>query len=169
MRLVRIALAACDSRRMATSTTVLHTTPAVAAKLQSQAQQLEHKANVIAKLKAAKDEATSQAVTSIEITVTAAGLGYAAGRYGWEKIKNVPIAPVVGVLSHAAGFIITGSSSTKETQEYASHFHAVGNGALAAAAFSFGREVGLDQKAKADKAKTNAPATTTAGYWPRAA
>ena len=119
------------------SNLVLHNLPPKAAEvLRSKSAQLE-------RLREAGKEQVEDAVNTAEIAGTSLLVGAFQGRYPDKaKIEGVPVGAVVSVFAYLTS-IFAGKS-------YSTHLRAVGKGALAAAAFEIGKEVGADRRAKAE-------------------
>lgn len=101
--------------------------------------------SAISNLRKQGEKAMVTAMHTAEATGTAFALGAYKGYHGEAKIMDVDAALVVGIIAHAAALSGAGSESMD------SHFSAIGDGALAVAAYNFGQEKGTSWKDEKDK------------------
>jgi hypothetical protein len=91
----------------------------------------------VAKHKEKLSEMADTGISAAATTGTAFALGMVDGQTGGVDIKGVPLPAIVGVVAHGAAFF-TGKHA----------LHDIGNGGLAAWAYSVGRSVGIEHKSK---------------------
>ena len=110
------------------------------AKLHTLQRNLETAKKRMMKIREVADDKVQHLVSASETAGAAFALGVIGGKYGTDAdIGGIPIALSTALLLHAAGLFGIGG-------DMASHLHAFGNGALAAAAADFGGQVGRGTK-----------------------
>jgi hypothetical protein len=125
----------------------------------------------LAKIREGSEQTIGTAIAAVEVTGTTFGLEFLRGKSGTDNadsgerelnVGGVPVALLVGVGGHVAGFAGVGG-------KFASHLNNIGNGGLAAWAAQFGFQQGVKSAENGGAVQGRvAPRMMGTGYTPSA-